>query len=120
MSQEQDDGWSSTVICTFTRKGGGEAMLREKKDKQLPHFFERHAFPGLEDLASKGASGILVAQGRRFPASSRHRATEKGGLGGYVYCDYPGVHPANLEASVLANNCWPQGPDLTVEPSGGY
>lgn len=31
------------------------------------------AFPGLEDLASKGASGILVAQGRRFPASSRNR-----------------------------------------------
>ena len=44
MSQEQDDGWHSTVICTFTRKGGGEAMLREKKDKQLPHFFERHGF----------------------------------------------------------------------------
>lgn len=30
------------------------------------------AFPGLEDLASKGASGILVAQGRRFPDSSRN------------------------------------------------
>lgn len=35
------------------------------------------AFPGLEDLASKGASGILVAQGRRFPASSRNRSNRE-------------------------------------------
>lgn len=55
-----------------------------------------------------------------FLTAVETEATEKGGLGGYVYCDHPGVSPANLEASVLANNCWPQGPDLTVEPSGGY
>lgn len=35
------------------------------------------AFPGLEDLASKGASSILMVQERTFPASRRNRSNRE-------------------------------------------
>lgn len=53
-----------------------------------------------------------LREGDSLPAVETE-TTEKGRLGGYVYCDHPRVPQANLEALVLANNCWPQDPDLT-------
>lgn len=115
MSQEQDDGWSSTVICTFTRKGGGDAMLVKERQTTASFLWTSRLFQGLKIWLQRVPQvSWWCRKGHSLPAVETV-ATEKGGHGGYVYCDHSGVPPANLDASVLANNCWPQGPDLTLQ-----